>query len=100
MVIGGFCELAEDGRLYNSAAVVDADGVIARYRKTHLWDREKLIFTPGRVQPTGTGDAVRCHAVMICYNLEFSKLTRRATLDGAELNHRSGQLAAVQPARQ
>ena len=47
VVIGGFCELGDDGRLYNSAAVVDADGFAACYRKTHLWDREKLIFTPG-----------------------------------------------------
>ena len=34
VVIGGFCELGDDGRLYNSAAVVDAGGVVARYRKT------------------------------------------------------------------
>jgi 5-aminopentanamidase len=47
IVVGGFCELGDDGRLYNSAVMVDAAGVIACYRKTHLWDREKLIFTPG-----------------------------------------------------
>ena len=85
VVIGGFCELAEDGRLYNSAAVVDADGVIARYRKTHLWDREKLIFTPGEVRPPVLATPYGAIAVMICYDLEFGELTRRATLDGAEL---------------
>ena len=51
IVIGGFCELGDDGKLYNSAVMVDADGVLAHYRKTHLWDREKLIFTPGDALP-------------------------------------------------
>lgn len=34
VVIGGYCELGEYGLLYNSAQVVEADGVIASYRKT------------------------------------------------------------------
>ena len=29
IVIGGFCELGDDARLYNSSVVVDADGVVA-----------------------------------------------------------------------
>src|SRR6516225_2650874 len=33
VVVGGFCELGDDGLLYNSAAVVGADGVLAVYRK-------------------------------------------------------------------
>ena len=85
VVIGGFCELGDDGRLYNSAAVVDAGGVTARYRKTHLWDREKLIFTPGDVRPPVLATAHGAIAVMICYDLEFPEVTRRAGLDGAEL---------------
>jgi predicted amidohydrolase len=85
IVIGGFCESGDDGNLYNSAVMVDADGVIAHYRKTHLWDREKLIFTPGHTLPpvvkTKHGDI----AVMVCYDIEFGELTRRVVLDGAEL---------------
>lgn len=46
-MVGGFAELADDGTLFNSAALVDGDGVVAVYRKTHLWDREKLFFEPG-----------------------------------------------------
>ena len=85
VVVGGFCELGDDGKLYNSAVMVDADGIVAHYRKTHLWDREKLIFTPGDALPpvmkTKHGDI----AVMVCFDLEFGELTRRAALDGAEL---------------
>jgi predicted amidohydrolase len=85
IVIGGFCELGDDARLYNSAAMVDADGVIATYRKTHLWDREKLIFTPGGALPPVVATKHGVVAVMVCYDLEFGELTRRVALDGAEL---------------
>ncbi len=85
LVIGGFCELGDDGRLYNSAVMVDADGVVASYRKTHLWDREKLIFTPGDALPPVIKTKHGAIAVMICYDLEFGELTRRVALDEAEL---------------
>ncbi|MCV7226707.1 nitrilase-related carbon-nitrogen hydrolase [Mycolicibacterium komossense] len=85
VVIGGFCEVGEDGRLYNSAAVVDANGVIATYRKTHLWDREKLIFTPGAALPPVLKTRHGVIAVMVCYDLEFPELTRLAAVQGAEL---------------
>jgi 5-aminopentanamidase len=85
VVVGGFCELGDDGTLYNSAVMVDSDGVVTHYRKTHLWDREKLIFTAGDALPpvvkTKHGDI----AVMVCFDLEFGEVTRRAALDGAEL---------------
>ena len=85
IVIGGFCERGDDTRLYNSAAVVDSDGVVARYRKTHLWDREKLIFTPGDALPPVVKTKHGSIAVMVCYDLEFGELTRRVALDRAEL---------------
>src|SRR5262245_44384300 len=31
IVVGGFCELGDDDKLYNSAVMVDAGGVIAHY---------------------------------------------------------------------
>ena len=85
VVIGGYCELGDDGRLYNSALMVEASGVVASYRKTHLWDREKLIFTPGSELPPVLTTRHGVIAVMVCYDLEFGELTRRATVDGAEL---------------
>src|SRR5690349_9849856 len=33
VIVGGFCELGADGRLYNSAALVDASGTRAVYRR-------------------------------------------------------------------
>jgi len=85
VVIGGFCELGDDDLLYNSALVVDGAGVVASYRKTHLWDREKLIFTRGGELPPVLQTRHGVIAVMVCYDLEFGELTRRVALGGAEL---------------
>ena len=85
VIVGGFCELGADGRLYNSAALVDASGTRAVYRKAHLWDTEKLVFTPGDAAPPVVDTEVGRVAVMICYDLEFPEWTRLAALDGADL---------------
>jgi predicted amidohydrolase len=84
-VVGGFCELGDDGLLYNSAALVDESGTRAVYRKAHLWDREKLIFTPGADAPPVVSLPYGQVAVMICYDLEFPEWARLAALDGADL---------------
>jgi 5-aminopentanamidase len=85
VVIGGFCELGEDGRVYNSAAMLDATGLRAVYRKLHLWDREKLVFTPGGEPPPVIDTRVGRIGVVICYDLEFPELTRSVALRGAQL---------------
>jgi predicted amidohydrolase len=85
LVVGGFCELGRDGLLYNSAAICDRDGVLAVYRKCHLWDREKLMFEPGREPPAVVETALGRIGVLICYDLEFPELTRLLALEGAEL---------------
>jgi 5-aminopentanamidase len=85
VIVGGFCELGGDGRLYNSAAVVDASGTRAVYRKAHLWDKEKLVFTPGDGQPALVDLDFGRVAVMICYDLEFPEWVRLAALAGADL---------------
>jgi predicted amidohydrolase len=85
VVIGGFCELTADGHVYNSAAVVDGSGVIDVYRKTHLWDREKLYFRPGTQPPRVLDTPAGRIGVLICYDLEFPELTRALALAGAEL---------------
>lgn len=85
VVIGGFCERGPDGAVYNSAAIVDQDGVRAVYRKTHLWDRERLIFTPGDRPPPIAETAHGRIGVLICYDLEFPEMPRSLALRGADL---------------
>jgi 5-aminopentanamidase len=85
VIAGGFCELGSDGRLYNSAALVDGSGALAVYRKAHLWDAEKLAFTPGEDPPCVIALPFGRVALMICYDLEFPEWVRLAALAGADL---------------
>lgn len=85
VVVGGFAELGDDGHVYNSAAVVDPSGVRAVYRKVHLWDREKEVFTPGDAAPPVVETPHGRIGVMICFDLEFPEWTRLAGLAGADL---------------
>jgi predicted amidohydrolase len=85
VVIGGFCERGDDGRLYNSAAVVDRSGVLGVYRKLHLWNQEKLFFEPGSAPPPVFDTPHGQIGVLICYDLEFPELTRMLALAGADL---------------
>jgi 5-aminopentanamidase len=85
VIVGGFCERGDDGQLYNSAAVVDASGLRAVYRKLHLWDGEKALFTPGSAPPPVLETRVGRVAAVVCYDLEFPELTRWIALSGAQL---------------
>lgn len=85
VIAGGFCERGEDGRVHNSAVVFDADGLRAVYRKLHLWNTEKLIFTPGDEAPPVLDTRVGRVAPIICYDLEFPELTRSLALAGTQL---------------
>jgi 5-aminopentanamidase len=85
LVVGGFPELGEDGKLYNSAAILDRNGIIAVYRKVHLWDKEKLFFTPGVQAPPVIDTPAGRIGILVCYDLEFPEMTRGIALGGADL---------------
>ena len=85
IVIGGFAERIPDGTFCISAAVVDENGVIAVYRKTHLWNRELLFFTPGNEVAPIVETAWGRVGVLVCYDLEFPEMPRSLTMRGADL---------------
>jgi predicted amidohydrolase len=86
VLILGFCERdARGAGPYNSALLIDRGEVRAVYRKTHLWDQEKLIFKPGSAPAPVVSTSAGRVAVMICYDLEFPEMVRDVTLRGAQL---------------
>ncbi|NEM91847.1 nitrilase-related carbon-nitrogen hydrolase [Galbitalea soli] len=85
LAVVGFAESGEDDLLYNSAAIVGAGGVLGVYRKVHLWDQEKLYFTPGSAAPLVIDTPQGRLGLMICFDLEFPEWTRLAALAGAEI---------------
>lgn len=85
LVVGGFCERGDDGDLYNSAVAVTGDGVAGHYRKLHLFDSEKLSFTPGDLGlPTFETQFGRL-GICVCYDLRFVEVVRVLALSGADL---------------
>lgn len=85
VVIGGFCEAGDDGLTYNSAALVDGSGLRAVYRKVHLWDGEKLIFTPGDAVPPVVDTEYGRIGFLVCFDMEFPEFPRALALAGADL---------------
>ncbi len=84
LVCGGFAE--RDGELlYNTAVLVDGDGVVLHYRKLHPFDREKLVFAPGdRGLPVAETRLGRV-GVCVCYDLRFVETARLLALQDADL---------------
>lgn len=84
-VVAGFAERDAAGGLYNSAAVIGPQGVLGVYRKLHLFDWERHVFTPGdRGLPVF--DLPWCRiGVLICYDLRFVEAVRLLALKGIDL---------------
>ncbi|MGE8067716.1 nitrilase family protein [Pseudomonas sp. NPDC089569] len=85
VLVAGFCERLSNDELANSAALIDAGGLRAVYRKAHLWDAEKDIFTAGEAPPPVIETVHGRIGVLICYDLEFPEWVRLPALAGAEL---------------
>jgi predicted amidohydrolase len=84
VVACGYAELGEDDIVYNSAMLFNRNGILANYRKVHLWDQEKNAFTPGDSPAPVVDTPVGRLALMVCYDLEFPEYTRSAALRGAD----------------
>ena len=58
---------------------------IGKYRKLHLWNREKLFFQPGDLGLPVFDTSIGKVGVAICYDSWFPETFRQLTLNGAEL---------------
>ena len=85
LVVCGFCELADDGRVFNSVALLDGPEVLATYRKLHLWGEESRWFSAGEQPAPVVQTRYGRIGLAICYDVEFPELTRGLALQGAEL---------------
>jgi N-carbamoylputrescine amidase len=84
-VCGGICE-GDGDRIFNSAVLVGPGGLLACYRKLHLFREEKHAFTPGdRGLPVVTLPGGPAVGICICYDLRFIEVLRALSLRGAEI---------------
>ncbi|MGH8925850.1 MAG: nitrilase-related carbon-nitrogen hydrolase [Acidimicrobiia bacterium] len=83
-------EMEQEGFYYNTAAVIDADGIyLGKYRKTHIphvkgfW--EKFYFRPGNTGYPIFDTKVGRIGVYICYDRHFPEGWRALGLKGAKI---------------
>ncbi|MFT5176780.1 MAG: putative amidohydrolase [Gammaproteobacteria bacterium] len=86
-ILAGFPERAADGRIYNSAALIDAQGALRTVvRKTHLYGSvDRAQFSAGSALcPVFEFNGWRL-GLAICYDIEFPELARAHALSGAQV---------------
>lgn len=86
-IIAGSIAERDGDRIYNTCCAVTPEGIVARYRKTHLFSygiiNEAQIFSPG------TGTAIAEVAGMrvgmtACFDLRFPEIYRKLAMEGAQ----------------
>ncbi len=90
VIIVPIFEVASDGRYFNTAAVIDADGqVLGIYRKLHIphdpFFYEKSYFEEGDLGYKVFQTRYLRFAVLICYDQWFPEAARAASLAGADV---------------
>ncbi|MGV9205384.1 MAG: nitrilase-related carbon-nitrogen hydrolase [Promethearchaeia archaeon] len=91
IVIGGFIE--KDGeRIYNSSLMVSKNEIFGSYRKIHLYNREKIWFSPGD-RPFKVYETDKLNVgMMICFDWIFPESARSLALLGADIIAHSANL--------
>jgi predicted amidohydrolase len=84
IIIAGFAE-KEGNIFFNSSVIIYAGKVEGVYRKLHLFNKEKLFFTPGNY-PLKVYKLNGMHVgVMICFDWIFPEVCRVLALEGAQV---------------
>ena len=72
-------------RIYDTTVVIAPDGeLLSVYDKTHLFDREKTVFTPGAAFAPPFAFGGVCFGVLCCFDIEFPEAARTLALQGAQ----------------
>lgn len=84
-VVGGILERDSRG-IYNTAVLVGSSGVVAKYRKTHLFNWETQWLAPGNLSVTAyLEDLDVTVGLLICYDLRFPEAVQRLADEGADV---------------
>ena len=93
-IVSGFCERVDDN-LFNSAVLINSDGIMGKYRKIHLFNNEKDYFLPGDSQPE-IYEIDNCRVgMLVCYDWAFPEIWRLLALRGADIVAHPANLVVV-----
>jgi predicted amidohydrolase len=84
VVVAGFIEKYK-GKNYNSSVMIYKNKVVDIYRKIHLFNKEKLWFTPGNKQLSVHNVNRMKIGIMICFDWIFPEVSRTLALLGAQI---------------
>lgn len=83
-LVFGIAERADD-KLFNSSVLLTPRGDCFVYRKLHLFDREKHLFSPGDKELEVFDIGKAKIGMMICFDWIFPEVARILALKGAEI---------------
>jgi predicted amidohydrolase len=83
-IVGCLPELEGD-QLFDTAVLVGPDGYIGKYRKTHLWNEEKLLFTPGNLGFSVFETKIGRIGLLVCWDIWFPETARIVSQLGADI---------------
>ncbi len=83
-LVAGLTE--RDGmQLFNTGVLLGPDGFIGKYRKAHLWNLEKLWFTPGDLGFPVFDTPIGRIGLLICWDIWFPEVPRILSQQGADI---------------
>ena len=83
-VVGCLPEL-DGSYLFDTAVLVGPAGFIGKYRKTHLWNQEKLFFTPGNLGFPVFETKIGRIGLLVCWDIWFPETARLVAQQGADI---------------
>jgi N-carbamoylputrescine amidase len=83
-IVAGITEV-EGNLLFDTAVLVGPEGYIGKYRKTHLWNTEKLFFTPGNSGYPVFETRIGRIGMLICWDIWFPEVPRILSMQGADI---------------
>jgi len=83
-IVAGFIE--RDGNsFYNSAYLISSGKITGIYRKLHLFNKEKLFFSPGTISLKVYEIKTVKIGIMICFDWIYPEVSRVLALQGAQV---------------
>ncbi|HCT08261.1 MAG TPA: hydratase [Pseudomonas sp.] len=72
-------------QLFNTSVLIGPNGFIGKYRKAHLWNLEKLWFTPGDTGFPVFDTPIGRIGMLICWDIWFPEVARILSQQGADI---------------